>query len=170
VEEILAITHGNRRYQSFLRQRRFDHDLMQILGTMGHKPDEAVKLVVRDPGTGKEKTIEYPPVRWTPEVQLNDHWYALRSIDALPVEKILASAKNKDDDGWQRRFEEDIVEVLGEMGHKPGKTVRLALFDLETRKEKTLDAPMTEENRESLRAFRERVADLNPKALRPETG
>jgi hypothetical protein len=166
VEEILAATTDNPKYPSFLWQRRFDHDLMQILGELGRKADEPVKVVVRDPETGKEKTIEYPSVRWGPEVRIDGHWYGLRSINDLPVEKILASAKNKDDDGWLRRFEEDIVEVLSGMGHKPGKTVKLGLLDPETGKEVILDkVPMTEENRESVRAFRTRGANLNPKAL-----
>ena len=167
VDDIVAATNSNKKKDnSFLWQRRFDHDLTQVLGNLGHKPGETVKIVVRDPETGKEKSFDFPSVRWVPDVRIDGHWYALRSIDGLPVEQILASAMNKDIDGWQRRFEEDIVEVLGAMGHKPGKTVTLVLRDLKTGKETTLDkVPMTEENRESIRDFRSQVANLNPKAL-----
>jgi len=166
VADIVAATYSNEKDNTFLWQKRFDHDLMQVLGNLGHRRGETVKVVVRDPETGKEKSFDFPSVRWVPDVRIDGNWYALRSIDGLPVEQILASAMSKDIDGWQRRFEEDIVEVLGAMGHKPGKTVKLVLRDLETGKETTLDkAPMTAENRNSLQAFRNRAANLNLKAL-----
>lgn len=166
VEELVAATDGNKKYESFLWQRRFEHDLRRALAQLGRKPEDSIHLVVRDPESGKEKTVEYPSVRWGPEVRIDGHWYGLRSIDSLPVEKILAAAKDRDADRWQRRFEEDLVQVLSEMGHKPGKSVKLVVRDLHTGKEVTFDkVPMTTENREAIRAFRERTAERNPKVL-----
>src|SRR5690606_1483627 len=48
---------------------------------------------------------------------------------------------------WRKRFTEDLVEVLSDRGTPPGRTVELALVDLETGAERTVDAAMTEENR-----------------------
>jgi hypothetical protein len=168
VEEIVAAAEQHRPNETFLWQRRFDHDLMRVLGKLGHKPGAAVQVVVRDRETGKEKLFDFPSVRWVPEVRIDGQWHALRSIDGLPVERIVASAKDKHaDDGWQRRFEEDIVQVLGEMGHQAGETVQLVLGDPATGKETTRPkVPMTAENREAIRTFREQVGALNPKALR----
>ena len=70
------------------------------------------------------KLAPYAGIRWTPEVEIDGKWYALRSIDDLPVERIIEFARQKYDDRWQRRFNEDLVQVLTEMGHSPGAACR----------------------------------------------
>jgi hypothetical protein len=104
-------------------------------------------------------------IRWNheaPEVQVEGTWYALRSIDGLPVERIVAFTKGRHGERWQERFDEDLVQVLGEMGHEPGKAVRLQLRDVGTGTERTLEqAPMTKENRTAIRASR-RAAERRP--------
>ncbi|MCH8150368.1 MAG: hypothetical protein IH987_20720, partial [Planctomycetes bacterium] len=97
------------------------------------------------------KLAPYAAIRWTPEVQIDGKWYALRSINDLPVEKIVGFAKKKYRGRWQKRINEDLVQVLTEMGHSPGMTVKLVVVDLETGKETTLDkVPLTAKNRRSI--------------------
>jgi Peptidase family S41 len=110
------------------------------------------------------KLAPYPAIRWTPEVQIDGKWYALRSVDDLPVATIVEFAKEKYDSNWLKRFNEDLVQVLTEMGHPPGETIKLVLHDLETGQEKTLDkTPLTAEYRE---AIRNPIRRLKPEVLR----
>jgi hypothetical protein len=89
-----------------------------------------------------------------PEVRLDGKWYALESINDLPVTKIVEFAKKKYGNRWQKRFEEDLVQVLSEMGHAPGKAVKLAVRDADS-KVKILDkVPLTEDNRRAITAFK----------------
>ena len=52
---------------------------------------------------------------------------------------------------WEKRFAEDLVEVLSGMGKTVGSSVNLVLKDLDNDKViKVSDAPMTPENRRSV--------------------
>ena len=54
-------------------------------------------------------------------------------------------------DKWQKRFEEDLVEVLTRMGHEPKDTVRLVVSPLGSQATRTLEnVPMTEANRRAI--------------------
>jgi hypothetical protein len=120
--------------------------------------------MVRTAKSEYPKLAPYPAIRWTPEVEIDGKWYALRSINDLPVATIVEFAKEKYDSNWVKRFNEDLVQVLTEMGHPPGETIKLVLRDLETGREKTLDkAPLTAEYRE---AIRNPIRRLKPEALR----
>jgi hypothetical protein len=121
------------------------------------------------------KLAPYPAIRWkdnAPEIRLDGKWYALESINDLPVPKIVEFAKKKYDGRWQKRFDEDLVQVLSEMGHAPGKAVKLVVRDADS-KEKTLDkVPLTEENRRAIMDFKypreprpSPAATLKPEAL-----
>ena len=101
------------------------------------------------------KLAPFSAVRWkdaTPQVRVNsDTWYELLELNDLKASKIVAFSKKTYDNLWQKRFEEDLVEVLSRMGHKPGDTVKLKLRDLKTEKTQVLDrVPMTKENRRAL--------------------
>jgi len=100
----------------------------------------------------------YPAIRWqntTSEVRVNDSWYVLLALNDIEVTKIVAFAKQKYDRNWQKRFDEDLVQVLTEMGHDPGKTVKLSLRDLKTNKPLTIPAaPLTEANRRAIMEFK----------------
>jgi len=101
------------------------------------------------------KLAPYSGIRWTPEikpeVQIGGNWYALRSINELPVDKIVEFAKKAYGSRWRKRFNEDLVQVLTEMGHPPETTVTLAVVELETGKRATLEEmPLTAENRRSI--------------------
>src|SRR5688500_2321858 len=94
------------------------------------------------------KLSPYPAIRWRqPEVWVDGRWQFLRSIDGIAVEKIVEFAIGRYEERWQKRFDEDLVQVLSEMGHPPGKTVKLVVRDPATGKDTTLaNVPMTEEN------------------------
>ena len=81
----------------------------------------------------------------------------LVSIDEIPAGEIVAACRNNYAELWEKRFVEDIVKVLVDMGHPPGATVKLVLRDSETGATRTIDeAPMTQENRRRVYAARNR--------------
>jgi hypothetical protein len=110
-------------------------------------------------------------VRWVPEVNIDGRWYQLRSVDGLAVQDIVEFIRRHDDDKWARRFAEDLVEVLTNMGNPPGETVKVVVRDPETGKEKTLDkVPLTKANRDAIKKLRRALEarpalKLPPKAL-----
>lgn len=64
---------------------------------------------------------------------------------------MLFSPPRKKIERWEKRFAEDLVEVLSLMGHPPGPTVSLALTDPATGTATTVPrAPMTTENRRAI--------------------
>ena len=69
------------------------------------------------------KLSPFAAIRWkesTPEVQVKETWYELLAIDDLEATKIVGFCQRIYGDQWQKRFEEDLVEVLVKMGHKLG--------------------------------------------------
>lgn len=121
----------------------------------------------RDPdqltGVGYPKMSPFAAVRWResePEVNVNDQWYKLISLDDLPAAEIVAYCQQTYGNIWRKRFEEDIVEVLTRMGHPPKNNVSLVVQSLTSSQTQTLkDIPMTKENRKAIRnAARSREA------------
>jgi hypothetical protein len=100
---------------------------------------------------GYEKLSPFTGVRWegeTPEVEFEGAWYRPESIAGKPVADILTFAKRRWSGKWRKRFAEDLVEVLSEMGAPPGRKVDLVLVAKDSGKRVTRKgAPMTEENR-----------------------
>ena len=77
--------------------------------------------------------------------------YELISIDGLPAMQILEFCHKTYAARWEKRFAEDLVEVLSGMGKTVGSSVNLVLKDLDTDEViKVSDAPMTTENRRSV--------------------
>ncbi|MDB4512444.1 hypothetical protein N9096_00550 [bacterium] len=77
--------------------------------------------------------------------------YELISIDGLPAMQILEFCHKTYAARWEKRFAEDLVEVLSGMGKTVGGSVNLVLKDLDNDKViKVSDAPMTTENRRSV--------------------
>ncbi|MFB3065820.1 MAG: hypothetical protein ACE10D_04820, partial [Planctomycetota bacterium] len=117
-----------------------------------------------------EKRAPFTAVRWegsAPVIQVQGKWHRLRSLDGIEAEAIVVFCKKTYGDRWQKRFVEDLVEVLSRMGHKPGETVKLVLADVDGGKEVTLPkAPMTEENRKAARNARQRPAPAPVKRKR----
>ncbi len=77
--------------------------------------------------------------------------YELISIDGLQAIQILEFCHKTYAARWEKRFAEDLVEVLSGMGKTVGNSVDLVLKDLDTDEViKVSDAPMTTENRRSV--------------------
>jgi hypothetical protein len=108
----------------------------------------------RERGKRYAKLAPYSGVRWkdsTPEVKVNDTWYELLAIDDTAAGDIVKYCKEKEEKVWQKRFEEDLVEMMGRMGHEPGEKVTLKLRDLKTGKtEVRKDVPNTHANRQAI--------------------
>jgi hypothetical protein len=93
-------------------------------------------------------------VHWsgdTPRVQLGASWYDLVAIDGQPARSIVTFCQGRFHEGWRKRFEEDLVAVLSQMGAGPGETVKLSLRMLDTgRVIEMAHVPMTHENRQAI--------------------
>ncbi len=104
---------------------------------------------------GYPKASPFAAVRWEesqPEVQIGDAWFKLISMDDVPTSEIVAFCQRTYGDKWQKRFEEDLVEVLMIMGHAPGDEVTLVVESLTSGESETLrDVPMTRANRQAIR-------------------
>jgi hypothetical protein len=90
-------------------------------------------------------------------VVVRGKWYELRAIEDISVEKIFDFIrKNYGDRELQKRFDQDLVEVLTRMGHPPGPTVRLIVIvytDNGTPIPRVLtDVPMSHANRQEIMA------------------
>lgn len=96
----------------------------------------------------------FAEVRWpddTPEIMVDSKWYVLLSIDDVATARILSFCHDEWPGKWQKRFEEDLVEVLSRLGSKPGDTVKLRLRRLDTGETVELaSVKMTSENRKML--------------------
>lgn len=103
----------------------------------------------------------FAAVRWQasqPEVKLGKEWYQLLSLNGIAASEIVDFSKQTYDAKWQKRFEEDLVELLTRMGHPPADSVTLEVQSLDSAEKKTLkEVPMTYANRRTIRnAARER--------------
>ncbi len=102
-------------------------------------------------------------LRWkgeVPEARLRGTWYRVVAIDGVAVEEILAHAKQAHGRKWQRRFAEDLVQLMTEMGKAPGERVSLDLIKLKTGKAVHFDAvKMTHTNRQALLAQRRKAEE-----------
>lgn len=103
---------------------------------------------------GYPRLSPFEAVQWndqTPQVQVRGRWYQLLSMNGLPTDQIIALCQALDPSNWQKRFEEDLVEVLMRTGHRAGRQAILGVKDLQTRRVEVLrDVPLTEENRQAL--------------------
>ena len=93
-------------------------------------------------------------MRWKsdlPIVRIDNIWCELIAIDDMPAQRIVTFCKKHYEGLWQKRFEEDLVEVLAAMGQQPGERVKLNVRDPQTRQvSELLDVPMTHANRQQL--------------------
>lgn len=107
-------------------------------------------------------TDEYPKkspfaaVRWKelkPEVRLEKEWFQLISVNDVPTEDILIFSRKEYGRQWQMRIEEDLVEILIRMRHKPQKNVKLVVQSLASGEQYVReDVPMTIANREAIKS------------------
>jgi hypothetical protein len=83
-------------------------------------------------------------------VRFDNHDYELISVNDQSAGRILEFCRQTYRSWWEKRFTEDLVEVLADMGHPMAKdnTVKLVLKDSRTGHLMTVDhAAMTPENR-----------------------
>ncbi|REJ82158.1 MAG: hypothetical protein DWQ36_21565 [Acidobacteria bacterium] len=101
-----------------------------------------------------EKLAPYPALEWkdeVPFVRLDGEWYELRAIDSVETSRIVGFARQRYAGLWQKRFVEDLVEVLSEMGHPPGRRVDLEVAEVDGGAVRTLHGVrMTAAKRRSL--------------------
>lgn len=101
------------------------------------------------------KKSPFAAVRWQesqPEVRLGEEWFKLVSLNDLPAKEIVSFCRRAYGNTWQKRFEEDLVEVLTRMGYSPQGTVTLVVGSLTSSGTQVLeDIPMTEANRQAIR-------------------
>ena len=77
--------------------------------------------------------------------------YELVSIDGFTTKQILYFCRKAFAARWEKRFAEDLVEVMSGMGKQAGITVNLVLKELDTNNVITVpDAPMTADNRRAV--------------------
>jgi C-terminal processing protease CtpA/Prc len=77
-----------------------------------------------------DKASPFTAVGWEneePSVKFEGVWYGFVALDTLSKARILNFCKSEYGDKWQKRFSEDLVEVLREMNHYPKKEVSLTL-------------------------------------------
>lgn len=105
---------------------------------------------------GHPKLAPYTDVRWggdAPVVEIDGQLHLLFSIDGIPVKDIVAFCQRTYGDKWQKRFAEDLVEVLTGMGHKPSDTVKLDVMPVgQGAARSAKDAAMTAANRRAVTA------------------
>jgi hypothetical protein len=95
-----------------------------------------------------EKASPFTAVKWEDEkplVQFEGDWYEFVSIDGIGREELIAACRKDSERRWQKRFSEDLVEMLKKLGKTPKATVTLVLAKEGKRIEKT--GTLTEENR-----------------------
>ncbi len=114
---------------------------------------------------GYPKLAPFTDVRWeqdVPVVQLDGEWHLLFSIDGVDVKGIVAFSQRTYGAKWQKRFGEDLVQVLTEMGHAPKDTVRLDILSTGPDATRSIkEVAMTAANRRKVRATAEkRESDL----------
>jgi predicted esterase len=117
-----------------------------------------------------EKLSPFEAVRWKGpayEVQVGKGWYELRGINDLTIDEIVKFCKESEPRRWEKRLDEDLVEMLSRMGKPPGKTVALKVRTLDTGEAKVLaDVLMTEENRKAIWRARQPADDTPVQDLR----
>lgn len=72
----------------------------------------------------------YQAIRWSaeqPEASIDGAWRPLISIDGVATSEIVAFCQETYGVRWKKRFEEDLVEAMTRMGHRPGGAVTLVV-------------------------------------------
>ena len=119
-----------------------------------------------------EKASPFTAVKWEnnePIVQFGNEWYHFEKLDHINKKELLDYCKKEFGDKWQKRFSEDLVEVLTEgLNYKPNVKVVLQLSKDGVTKEFT--GFFTLENRQrSLKYNRNKTVSktkhLSPKKL-----
>jgi hypothetical protein len=98
-------------------------------------------------------------------VRFDNHEFVLISVNDQTTGELLSFCRSKYQDWWEKRFTEDLVEVLAEIGHpmRQDKTVKLVLEDPADGRRVTIErAPMTARNRRAAYLFRQESLKDHP--------
>ena len=137
-----------------------------MLGTFMGSPS---RISIAAGSEGFARLSPFTDVRYEADdsvsVEYNGQWYELVSIDDTMTALLLQTARESFGQLWQKRFAEDLVEVMEAADQRPRSTVKLVLGDRRSEQLLTIDqAPMTAENRQQLyRNYRRWLTDArNP--------
>ncbi len=88
---------------------------------------------------------------WTARVEVDGVWYTLVGIDEVKADDLIGFCRKAYGRRAKKRFTEDLVQALSEMGHRPAKTVDLVVRAGKSEQVKTLKGvAMTAANRQAL--------------------
>ncbi len=130
----------------------------EIVKASVQQPDAEVEVDTTEPAQKADypKKSPFTAIRWQesqPEVRVGEEWFKLVSLNDLTVAEIVAFSQRTYGDKWQKRFEEDLVELLTRMGHPPQDAVTLVVQSPTSSETRTLEnVPMTEANRRTIKA------------------
>lgn len=77
-----------------------------------------------------EKASPFTAIKWEgqrPIVRFNNEWYRLEQLDQYPIGTLLDFCRQEYGEKWQKRFSEDLVDVLRAIGSPPNEQVKLVL-------------------------------------------
>ncbi len=115
------------------------------------------------------KVAPFTAVRWkeeVPEVEIAGRWYVPLTLDGVSVADLVKHCRTAHGDRWQRRFEEDLPEMMAALGKKAGPTMAIRVRELATGAERVLGSvKMTAEHRAALRDARRA---REPRAAAPD--
>ncbi|WP_428387872.1 hypothetical protein [Mucisphaera sp.] len=119
--------------------------------------DLTMDSLLRTEGEGYPRLSPFEAIIWgeeeedvIPTVKVDGVWYFLGSIDAVPIDDLVAFSRETFGDRWQKRIDEDLVEVMSKMGHAPGASVRLGMVSVEGGDFVSVVVVMTEANRQAI--------------------
>lgn len=124
----------------------------------------AITLLLGLAQDAPEKASPFTAVKWDDEkplVQFEGEWYEFVSIDGVSREDLIAACRKDSERRWQRRFSDDLVEMLKKMGKTPKTSVALVLAKDGKNVEKT--GTLTEENRRKVSRFKPEGAPAAPR-------
>ncbi|MGH7162288.1 MAG: hypothetical protein ACREID_02295, partial [Planctomycetota bacterium] len=106
-------------------------------------------------GADYPKLSPFEALRWNgeaPEVMVGGAWYALVSLNGIDAGEIARFCRKTYEERWRKRFGEDLVQVLTEMGRAPdGGTADLVVKDAAGATKRLDGVAMTAENRKRIR-------------------
>ena len=115
-------------------------------------------LVVFSQKKALKKGSPFTAIKWEKEqpiVQFENEWYSLKRLDSFAIKELLVFCKAQFGSKWQKRFSEDLVAVLKEMGAPPNSKVALLLSD--DTQQKNVIGTYTLENRQKVLAYNNEV-------------
>lgn len=114
-----------------------------------------------------EKASPFTAVKWEeniPIVKFEGNWYKLKKLDKYEINQIIDFCKKNYNRKWQKRFSEDLVEVLQNMKSQPTVEVKLLLLN-KSQGVKEVLGTYTYENRQKVLEFNDSLKVNQPKNI-----